>query len=117
MLKAEPCKSFANALAGSPIGLPRSVRDKESLPLLERDVHQQLVAFNVDNVAEGPLAPAREVEPDAAAPDAHVANAQMFQKFRQRRVYDVQFSPVSAGTDTQHRHQDEKYRARRPRLG
>src|SRR5882724_2499139 len=117
MLKMELANPSRMPWPGSPIGLPRSARDKESLPLLERDVHQQLVAFNVDNVAEGPLAPACEVEPDAAATDAHVANAQMFQKFRQRRVHDVQFFPVSAGTDTQHRHQDEKYRSRRPRLG
>ena len=81
------------------------------LSFFERDIHQHLVAFNVDHVAEGPLAAAREVEPDATAAHAHVANAQMLQKFRQRRVHDVQLFPVSAGTDTEHRHQNEKHRA------
>src|SRR6478735_9132983 len=87
-----------------------------SSPLLERHIHQQLVAFNVDDVTERPFSATCEVKSHAAATDAHVANAQMVQKFRQRRIHDVQLFPMRAGTDAQHRHQNEKYSARGPRL-
>ena len=82
---------------------------KKRLSLLERHVHQELVAFDINDVAESSLAAASEVQSYTAASHAHVANAQMVQKFRQRRIHNVQFSPLSAGTNTKHRHQDEKY--------
>src|SRR5260221_9625075 len=95
MLKAELANPLRMPWPGSPIGLARSARDKESLPLFERDVHQHLIAFNIDHVAEGPLAAAGEVEPDTTAPGAHVANAQVLQKLRQPRVHHGLFFPGS----------------------
>src|SRR5438552_18432401 len=43
----------------------------------EGDVHQQLVAFDLDHVAERTAALAGKVEADAAVADAQVADAQM----------------------------------------
>jgi len=98
------------------IGLSRSTPDREILPLLKRHVHQQLVAFDVDDVAEGPLPTAGEVESNAAAAYAHVAYAEVFQKIGQRRIHNIQFSSGGAGPDAEHGQQHEKYRARRPCL-
>ena len=78
-------------------------------PLLKCDVHQQLIAFDIDNVAEGPLAATRKIEPNAAAAHEHVANRQVLKKVRQLRVHNIQLSSLGAGTDAEHRHQDKKY--------
>src|ERR1700760_2392167 len=80
------------------------VLHRSSSPLLKRDVHQQLIAFDIDYIAEGSLAAARKIEPHAAATNAHVANRQMLKKFRQRRVHNVQLSSLGAGADTKDRH-------------
>ena len=46
---------------------------------------------------------------NAAAAHAHIANVEVVQKLRQRRIHDIQFFLRRARTDTQHRHQNEKY--------
>src|SRR5207302_3009800 len=59
---------------------------------------------------------AGEIQSNAAAANTHVADAEVLQKFRQRRIHDIQLSSLGAGPDAEHGHQHEKYCARRPCL-
>src|SRR5207302_5074919 len=78
---------------------------------LEGDVHQQLVAFDLNDVAEGAAALAGKVEAYAAVADAQVADAQMLQPLRQHGIQDIQFALGSAGAQAQHGAQDQEHGA------
>src|SRR5215467_13733742 len=71
--------------------------------LFKRHVHQQLVAFDIDHVAEGAVATTGKVQSHTAAAHAHIADAQLIEEPRQHGVYDVQFSALRAWPDAQHR--------------
>src|SRR5262252_3914057 len=95
--------------------MSRDVGDLFSL-LLERHIHQQLVALDVDDVAECALAATGKVEIDPAVPDAQVADAQLIEERRQRGVNDIQLFAGRAGADSQHRGQEQEDRAGSPGL-
>lgn len=68
-----------------------SHRNSAGQLLSEGNIDQQLLARDVDNIAERPLTLAREVERDAAIPNAQVAKVQKLKPVRQGWVHDVKF--------------------------
>ena len=70
------CAKPAFGISKKQISRSRAIsRSPDFSPFLKRYIHQQLIAFNVDDVAEGALTAAGEIEPHADAAHTHVANA------------------------------------------
>src|SRR5215469_16723143 len=61
----------------------RGQKPAASSLLLKRHIHQQLIALDVDHVAEGAVAAASKVEVHAAASHAQVPDAQVIEEPRQ----------------------------------
>src|SRR5215472_3222982 len=68
-------------------------------PFLERHVYQQLVSFDLDYIAEGTFTAAGEIQTDTAAANVQIANAQLIQERRQRRIDDIQLFARRARAD------------------
>ena len=53
------------------------------LSLLERNIHQHLVALNIHHIAECAITLPIEIKPNSAVAHAHIADAEVVKKIRQ----------------------------------
>src|SRR5579884_1852213 len=77
-------------------------RIRSVLSFSECNINQQLLARDIDHVAERPFTLACEVKRDTAVAHAQVANAEKIQPVRERGIHDIQLFPRSRWPNTEH---------------
>jgi hypothetical protein len=85
--------------------------------LLESDVHQQFIPFDIHDVAEGALSSTGEVQANPAVSDAQIAEIEVVEPIRKFGIYNVQFLARSAGPYSEDAVEHQEHRSRSPRLG